>query len=188
MSAQRCRAPVTFHARVLTTTDRSGSGCTADSRSARQRFLPIDVRVRARRWGPPGYGNVSIWPLIGNDITKTTRFDPSTSVRRILKRRDASNSARVLAVPSCSSVFSDADHRPHHWEYTMTDQLSGRASTEPPVSPTAVGFTAFAAVVMIMTGAFQGFQGLVALLTTTSTWSERNGPSPSTSRRGVGCI
>src|SRR6476646_9759235 len=53
---------------------------------------------------------------------------------------------------------------PHHWEYTMTDQLSGRASTEPPVSPIAVGFTAFAAVVMIMTGAFQAFQGLVALL------------------------
>lgn len=46
----------------------------------------------------------------------------------------------------------------------MTDQLSGRASTEPPVSPMAVGFTAFAAVVMIMTGAFQAFQGLVALL------------------------
>ena len=46
----------------------------------------------------------------------------------------------------------------------MTDQLSGRASTEPPVSPIAVGFTAFAAVVMIMTGVFQAFQGLVALL------------------------
>jgi hypothetical protein len=45
----------------------------------------------------------------------------------------------------------------------MTDQLSGRSSTEP-VSPMAVGFTAFAAVVMIMLGAFQAFQGLVALL------------------------
>lgn len=46
----------------------------------------------------------------------------------------------------------------------MTDQLSGRAAAERPVSSIAVGFTAFAAVVMIMAGAFQAFQGLVALL------------------------
>ena len=45
----------------------------------------------------------------------------------------------------------------------MTDQLSGRSSTEH-VSPVAVGFTAFAAVVMMMAGAFQAFQGLVAFL------------------------
>ena len=46
----------------------------------------------------------------------------------------------------------------------MSDRLSGGASTESPVSSVAVGFTAFAAVVMIMTGAFQAFQGLVAVL------------------------
>jgi hypothetical protein len=46
----------------------------------------------------------------------------------------------------------------------MTDRLSGHAATQPPVSGVAVGFTAFAAVVMIMIGAFQAFQGLVALL------------------------
>jgi hypothetical protein len=45
----------------------------------------------------------------------------------------------------------------------VTDQMSGRSSAEP-VSPMAVGFTAFAAVVMMMTGGFQAFQGLVALL------------------------
>ena len=46
----------------------------------------------------------------------------------------------------------------------MSDRLSGGASTESPVSSVAVGFTAFAAVVMIMAGAFQAFQGLVAVL------------------------
>ena len=39
-----------------------------------------------------------------------------------------------------------------------------QASTEQSVSSVAVGFTAFAAVVMIMTGGFQAFQGLVAIL------------------------
>ena len=41
---------------------------------------------------------------------------------------------------------------------------SRQSSAERPVSSIAVGFTAFAAVVMIMTGAFQAFQGLVAVL------------------------